>query len=316
MAEAPAVAETQTSASQPAPVVASFGELDAAMANARAAATAQQAALEQPTPETPQPAPEDATATGPPAAATPATDQPAPVEGAQEDGGEDQDLSADQQQPGKPSRMGRLREQLTQADQRARDAEAKLEQRLAVDTTVRQKYAALLGTPDEKARLEATIADPTTTTNDLNQARSRLGQMRQAQTELGPLYAAVEEDVFAGFVRGLDTLRTLDGMDDQAHQSLFKAKSGVEALRLMHGVGRKAAEDEFKGEIASLKAQVSDLKTKQAATGAQPAGAGGRTPGGTNGLAGLLGADGLPTEEAIARARAGGLRHLGQPAAA
>lgn len=304
MAEAPA-APTESQQAQPAPMLTSIDGLDAAMASARQAATEQQAAIETG---------ESGAQERPAATSTPTAEAATPVQPAEstapEEGDEDQETPADQQIPGKPSRMGRLREQLTQADQRAREADAKLQERLAVEVKVRQKWAGLLGTPEERGQLEAVLANPASPATEVNQARSRLAQMKTAQSELAPLYAAIEEDVFAGFTRGLDALRTLDGMDDAAHQALFKATSGVEALKLIHGVGKKAAEDEYKGELASLKAQVSDLRTKLAAAGVQPAGAGGRTPGGANGLAGLLDERGLPTEDAIARAKAGGLRQL------
>ena len=303
----PISAEPQTTASQPAPVVTSMESLDAAMAAARQSATQQQAEIDSGD----TPGAQERT----PAAGSPATDQPA-AEAALEDGDEGQDAGADQAQPGRPSRMGRLREQLTQAEQAKREAEQRWQERAAADNLVRQKYAALIGTPEERQQLEAIIANAATPYAELNQARGRLAQMRQAQEELVPIYTAIEKDVFAAFTRGLEGLRTLDGMDEQAHQSLFKAPSGVEALKLMHGIGRKAAEEEYKGEIASLKAEVSALKTKLSATGPRPANGAGLAAGDTSTLAGLLGADGLPTEEAIARAKAGGLRHLGQPAAA
>lgn len=311
LAEAATAPEPQTAAPQPAPILSSFDGLDAAMAAAR-----QTAAAAESTNGTVSDAPEGAAAVPPPATqTTPAP--PASDDDAQE--GEDEGLApptADPNLPVKPSRMGRLREQLTQADQRAREAEAKMNERLGADFKVRQKYAALLGTDQEKAQLEAVLANQASPTFEVNQARTRLAQMHQAREELTPLYTAVEQDVFAGFVRGLEQLRTLDGMTDDQHQALYKAPNGVEALKLMHSIGQKAAADDAKGEIASLKAQVSALQTKLAANGRQPAPGGGLTPGGSTQLAGLLGADGLPTEEAIARAKAGGLRSLGQPATA
>lgn len=307
MAEAATVPAPQTEASQPAPILTSIDGLDAAMAAAR-----QSVATEATTAEVV--APEDAPA------ASSTTAEPAPVQPTSEDDvqeeGDEGSSTADPTQPQKPSRMGRLRDQLTQAEQAKQVAEAKLNERLGADLKVRQKYAGLLGTAEEKAQLDAVLANAASPEFEVRQARTRLAQMKQAQEELSPLYTAVEQDVFAGFVRGLESLRTLDGMDEASHQSLYKATSGVEALKLMHGIGQKAAEEQFKGEVASLKAQVSDLKTKLAARGPQPATGGGLAPGGTNGLAGWLGADGLPTEEAIARAKAGGLRQLGQPAAA
>jgi hypothetical protein len=204
--------------------------------------------------------------------------------------------------------MGRLHEQLTASEQRTRDAEQRLQERQAQDSVVAEKYRGLLGSPEERAQLNATLANQNSSTFEVNQARTRLAQMQQAATELAPLRNEVERAVFDHFTRGMESLRTLDGMDEQAHQSLFKAPSGVEALRLMHGIGEKAAEEKFKGEVADLKQQLKDTKRQLAAGGAQPARAGGLAPGAANGLAGLLGADGLPTEEAIASARRGELR--------
>jgi len=212
--------------------------------------------------------------------------------------------------------MGRLRDQLTQAETAKRDAESKLQERLGADLKVQDKYRALLGTPQEKEQLEAVLANTASPDFEVQQARTRLAQMKQAAAELAPLWTAAHQDVTAQFDRDLEGLRTLDGMTEEGHQSLYKAPSGVEALRLMHGIGLKAGEEASKGEIASLKAQVSDLKTKLAARGAQPAPGGGVSPAAPSGLAGLLGPDGLPTEEAIARARQGGLRNVGKPVAA
>lgn len=311
MAEAATVPAPQTESAPSAPILTSMDGLDAAMAAARATATGQTT--------------ESTEDQSQPAVASPNVSDPAPVrsvadDAAPEDSEEEPSApepNADPNAQPKPSnRWTRLRDQLTQAEQAKRDAETKLNERLGADLKVRQKYATLLGTAEEKQQLEAVLANAASPNFEVQQARTRLAQMRQAQDELSPLYAAVEQDVFAGFVRGLESLRTLDGMDEAAHQSLYKATSGVEALKIAHGIGQKAAEEQFKGEVASLKAQVSDLKTKLAARGSQPATGGGLAPGGANGLAGLLGPDGLPTEEAIARAKAGGLRQLGQPAAA
>lgn len=295
------MAEAETSApvaeqAQPAPVLTSMDGLDAAMASAKATAVAEStdstSALER------SPA---IAASEPATSAQPAAD--AALEG--DDEGE---TPAAPGQPAKPSRMGRLHEQLTAAEQRTRDAEAQLQQRMAQDAQVADKYRGLLGTPEERARLNAVMASPTTPASELNQARARIAQMNQAGQELSPLRAEVEASVLQHFTRGMETLRTLDGMDEQAHQSLFKAPSGVEALKLMHGIGAKAAEEKFKGEVADLKQQLKDTKRQLAAGGSQPARAGGLAPNGSTALAGLLGADGLPTEEAIAMARRGELR--------
>jgi hypothetical protein len=290
--QAPAPAE-----SQPASAV-TIDNLDAMMATARQTADTEAAS---PTTDAPDRSPG---ATADRAAATsvqPAADEAAP---------EDDEGSSPADQPGKPSRMGRLREQLTQAEQAKRDIEARLNERTGADLVVRQKYAALLGTEQEKQQLVNVLANPNATSWEHTQARQRIAQMNQAAQELSPLYEAVQQDVFAHFAKGMESLRSLDGMDEAAHQSLFKAPSGVEALKLAHGIGQRAAEEQFKGEVASLKATVSDLKRKLAAAGTQPASGGGLAPGTANGLAGLLGSDGYPTEAAINAAKNGQLRQL------
>lgn len=211
-----------------------------------------------------------------------------------------------------PSRReaARLQEQLLAAEQRNRDLQTQLEQRTAVDTQVRQKYADRLGSPQEKANLEAILANPRANFQDVDRARTRLGQMRAASEELAPIHQSIEQNVLQNFVRGIDSLRSLEGMDEAAHQALYKAPDGVTALRQMYDVGRKAALAEAQGEIGALKASLSELRTKQVARTNQPAsGTGTSAP--TGALAGLIGADGLPTDEAIERARSGALRTLG-----
>lgn len=310
MADTATAPAPQAETAQTAPILTSMDGLDAAMAAARAAATSADTteSTEDQTPPREPAQPSDTES-----APVRSTSEDAPEDGEDEPVGDNADPNA---QPKPSNRWTRIREQLTQAEQAKRDIENKLNERLGADLKVRQKYADLLGTPEEKSRLEAVLANQSSPDFEVRQARTRLAQMRQAGEELAPLYTAVQQDVFAAFVKGLEGLRTLDGMDEAAHQSLYKATSGVDALKLMHGIGEKAAEERIKGELASLKAQVSDLKTKLAARGSQPATGGGLAPGGSTQLAGLLGADGLPTEEAIARAKAGGLRQLGRVAAA
>jgi hypothetical protein len=100
------------------------------------------------------------------------------------------------------------------------------------------------------------------------------------------------------FDQALAELRTLDGMDADSHQKLLQAQTPGEKLRLMHQVARKAAESEYRERIAALEADNQALKTNKASNGSQPAN-GGVPRNGQSGLAGVLGRDGLLTDEAM-----------------
>ena len=69
-------------------------------------------------------------------------------------------------------------------------------------------------------------------------------------------------------------------------------------MRLMHQLARKAAETEFKERIAALEADNQSLRTTRASNGSQPA-TGGAPRNGASGLAGLVGRDGLLTDDAL-----------------
>lgn len=296
-----APADSQTPTAAPAAPSSAPSALDAAMAAALQTETARAQAIAE-TGE--DPATQDAAEPAP----APATAAPAerPAEGEQPDAQEEAGSSPTDAQP-KPSRReaARLAEQLTQAEQRTRDLQAKLAEREAADRVVVEKWGGKLGTPEERATLTRKIADSNTPWQDLEQARVRLREMDTAQQELAPLYQAIEQQVFSAFVAGLDGLRTLDGMDADAHQAIFKAKSGAEALKLMHTIGAKAAKAEADETIAALEAKVSELQTKLAASTSQPAAGQGTTPGAT-GLGGLM-RNGVPTDEAEKLALSGRL---------
>jgi hypothetical protein len=86
-------------------------------------------------------------------------------------------------------------------------------------------------------------------------------------------------------------------MDGDTHQKLLSAATPGEKLRLMHQAAFKAADGMHKERIAALEAEVQALKTNRAASGAQPA-SGGSPSAARTGLAGMIGPDGLLTDEA------------------
>jgi len=219
-----------------------------------------------------------------------------------------QESTTEQQFSRKDAR--RFYERAQAAEQRAADLERQLAETNASRSAVQQKWGQRLGTPEERQRLERTIADPNVDYATLTQARQRLAEIHTAQNELAPLYEAANRDVLAHFSQGIEALDTLPGVDGPAIKQLFAAKSGPDALKLMHEFATKAVKAEYDDQIAGLKGQIKDLQTRTVVNGSQPAtGNGTATKGGL--LEGLLGADGLPTEEAIARAKAGGLAALG-----
>lgn len=197
--------------------------------------------------------------------------------------------------------LKRVSEQLRSAESRKREVEARLQERAGHEIQVQAKYRELLGTPEEKTRLENVLADRNSTALAQRHARDRIAQMKQAAAELPVLHAAVQQSVFSDFTRGMEGLRKLEGMDESNHQALYKAPTGIEALKLIHAVGRKAGEAHFKREVASLRGQIRDLQ-------GQLGGAAGAPPGGQT--ASLYGPDGLPTEESITAAKRGQLRQI------
>lgn len=222
------------------------------------------------------------------------TEQPAATT-AQEPGG-DSDTDEDTEtstEAGKPtSRMGRLRQQLTAADQRSRQLQEQLQ------ATQQQQQQALrefvdLVLPDaqlETLRLQAESGDW--------DAKQRLDQARTWRRMVAPIADLAHRAAKQQFDAELAELRTLDGMDGDNHHRLLTAQTPGEQLRLMHQVAFKAADAQHKERIASLEAEVQALKTTRAANGSQPANGG--VPGaGATGLAGLIDPKtGLLTDEA------------------
>lgn len=308
-------------AAESAPAASSaLDQIDALMAAARANADnpSTQSGTETPPPAATEPAAsETSTSTDAPAPSetvTPEAQAPTdtPADETTSDAPESSEEAAETETTPKPTRReaARLQQQLLEAEQRNRELQQQIAERTAVDTRVQQQYQQRLGTSDERARLQAVIANERTSFEDLESARARLRQMQTASEELSPVYQAIEKQVMGHFVAGLNDLRTLDGMSETDHQALFGAKTGADALRLMHGIGQKAAAAEYEGQIRALKASLSELKTKQAATRTQPAAGNGSSAPAPSPLHGLIGPDGLPTEEAISRAKSGALRSL------
>jgi hypothetical protein len=238
------------------------------------------------------------TDSAPPAADRPApTDQPAGEQPAQEAGTEsdDDDEGLDNQPVAagqKLSRTARIRQQLAQAEDRARQLEGHVQQR-------EQEYRAALSQfvdlvlPDaqlEQLRIQAEGGDW--------EAKQRVDQARAWRRMVAPIADLSHKAARQEFDAALQELRTLDGMDSDSHQKLLQAQTPGEKLRLMHQLARKAAETEFKERIAALEADNQALKTNKASNGSQPA-TGGAPRNGASGLAGLVGRDGLLTDDAL-----------------
>ena len=202
-------------------------------------------------------------------------------------------------------RFARLRDQLTAAEQRAIQAEQTLSQRQHVEQMALRQFVDLV-LPDaelERLRVAAEGGDW--------EAKQRVDQARTWRRMAAPIADLAHQAVRQQFDQALTELRTLDGMDGETHQKLLNAQSPGEKLKLAWQSAYKAAETASKERIDALEAEVRTLKTTKAANGTQPASGGGRGSAGSAALAGLLGPDGLPTEEAIQRARMGALRGLG-----
>jgi hypothetical protein len=226
-----------------------------------------------------------------------------PVQGdAQETDAEDPTDTADAPKPG--GRFAKIRAQLTQAEQRARDLEGHVQQRDQQYQMALRQFVDLV-LPDaqlEQLRVQAEAGDW--------EAKQRVDTARAWRRMVAPIADLAHKAQRQEFDQALQDLRTLDGMDGDSHQRLLKAETPGEKLRLMHQLAYKAATAEHKERIAALEAEVHSLKTNKAANGSQPAAGGGRANGTSGALAGWLGADGLPTEEAISRAKQGGFRDL------
>lgn len=324
--EAPASTPVPGAASLPVDLTANPSGLDAAMQAAYAAAMAEADQMAQDATEGDASAapPEAPAAPASPADGTPAaapapdaeTPRPASTPSvAPDDTGtapEGIPPTPPEQQPSRRE-AARLQQQLLAAETEKQRLAAELDQRRQADATVVQKWQQAVGDDAEMQRLNAIIADERTPFQQLEQARSRLRQMQAARAEIAPILQEAQARVAQAFVQGFEDLRGLDGMDEARYQSVLGSKTGTEALRAMHGIGVDAGKalvqpdlDAAQQEIASLKAQVSDLKTKVAAAGQQPAAGAGITPADLGSLAGMI-KDGKLTDEAIERAMRGEL---------
>lgn len=287
MAESPTA--TVAEAAPPAPAsITSLAELDVRMAAIKASPTAvaDEASPVQgdaPSDQAPQPAP----------------DRPAePEQG-------DVPEEGDGEQPKPGGRFARLRDQLTTAETRARDIEQQLHQRTASEQDAMRQFVDLV-LPDatfEVLRQRAEGGDW--------EAKQQIDQARTWRRMVAPIADLAHRSAKQMFDAELAQLRTLDGMDGDTHQKLMGAPSPGEQLKLTWQLARKSADAEHRERISALEAEIATLKTNKAANGSQPAAGGGRASNGSAALAGMLGSDGLPTEEAIQRARMGEFRNLG-----
>jgi hypothetical protein len=216
---------------------------------------------------------------------------------AQEPGGsdtDDEDLeSTSSDEPVKPtSRMGRLRQQLTQAEQKAREAEGRLTQRQQAEAYALQQFVNLV-LPDaelEALRVKAENGDW--------EAKQRVDLARQWRQMVTPIADLAHQAARREFDQALNGMRTLDGMDGDTHQKLLAAQSPGDKLKLMWQLGKKLSDDSHKERIAELEQEVQALKTNRAANGTQPASGGSPKNGTPLGFGAAVGRDGLLTEEA------------------
>lgn len=292
MAESP-VAEAVTEQAAPAPI-ASFADLDARMAEISG---------------TPAPA----APVEPPAQGEPARDQPTlptPEKPAEAEQAEVQDEGEEQAEtegaPPKPGgRFARLREQLTTAETRAREYEQQLSQLSQREQHALAQFVNLV-LPDstfEALRVKAENGDW--------EAKQQIDQARQWRQMVAPIADLAQRAARQQFDAALADLRTLDGMDSDSHRKLLDAPTPGDKLKLAWQMAHKVASDASKERIAALEAEVATLKTNRTANGTQPASGGTRAATANGAMVGLIGADGLPTEEAIQRANRGELRSLG-----
>lgn len=214
--------------------------------------------------------------------------------GTEQDTDEDQDTSEESgEQPKPTSRMGRLRQQLTQAEQKARDAQSTLEQRQRFEQDALRQFVNLV-LPDaelEQLRVRAENGDW--------EAKQRVDLARQWRQMVTPIADLAHQAAAQQFNAALDSLRTLDGMDGESHQKVVAAQTPGEKLRLMWQLGKKIADDGHKDRIAELEQEVQALKTNRTANGSQPASGGSPKNGTPLGLAGMIDPKtGLLTDEA------------------
>lgn len=220
----------------------------------------------------------------------------------------DEAAEPDEHEPEDGPRLGRRRaakevtrltNELTTAEQKVRDLEARLTRTQQANTEAIQTFVNLVGTDQEfeALRVKAEGGDW--------EAAQQVGVMRQWRQMAGPLYDAARSEVLKAFAADFRELRALEGMDDKSYRALVDATSPVEGHQRAYEIGKKAAEETSAAKIAALEARVSELQTRGAALGRQPSVGGGRTPSVSSSLASLLGPDGLPTEDAMARLTTG-----------
>jgi hypothetical protein len=227
------------------------------------------------------------------------TEQPAPTEQpaaepAQEPGGTaSDDESESGTEPAAPtSRMGRLRQQLTAAEERSRQLETQFQELTAQQQVALRQFVDLV-LPDATYRqleLQARGGDW--------EAKQRLDQADAWRKMVSPIANLAHEAARKQAETDVQALRTAEGMDGDMHQKLASAPTAGEQVKLAWQLGRKSASEESRDRIAALEAEIQTLKTNRAASGAQPANGGAPAQGGS-GLAGLLGRDGQLTDEAM-----------------
>lgn len=280
------MADTSTLDAPPAESAGPDAGLDQAIAELGATISAAQTQPQTPTTVAGTPSTDTTSAT---------SEQPAD-ETAQEPGGQP---STDDERPETPeeeakptSRMGRLRAQLTTAEETARAARAEKAQLEGVLNEGLQRFVNLV-LPEEQfetLRQKAESGDW--------EAKQQLDVARTWRQMVAPVWDVAQRKARMDTSDAVAAMRTLDGMDADTHTKLSAATTPADQIKMAWQFGRKSADSEHKERIASLEAEVQALKTNKAANGSQPANGGSPQQIGGSGLAGLIGPDGLLTDEA------------------
>lgn len=238
-----------------------------------------------------------------------------PAEQAPESDASDADRTQEPPKPPSRREAARLAEHVKQLDERNRLLEQALAQRQQLDQQVTSRYGERLGTPEERAHLDALIANPDTPWDEVDRARTRMAEIRKASEELAPLYQSIESQVLQHFLQGVEGLRTLDGMTPARFREMNDARSGADAMRVAYTAGRDAAAAEYQARIAELEKTVSSLRTKRVASTTQPS-AGGGIDGPPATLASMIDPrTGLLTDQAERLIATGALRDVSLTAA-